>query len=92
MPSAPTPSPGSPGTPTVTVRYWAGARAAAGVDGEQVRAATVGQALAECLGRHAALAQVLAVATFLLDGRAVPRSAALTDGSVLEVLPPFAGG
>lgn len=92
MPSASAPCPDSPGTPTVTVRYWAAARAAAGVDGEQVQASTVGQALAECLGRHAALAQVLAVATFLLDGQAVRRAAPLADGSVLEVLPPFAGG
>ena len=41
---------------------------------------------------HPSLAPILAVATFLLDGRAVLRAEPTPPGSVLEVLPPFAGG
>ena len=41
---------------------------------------------------HPLLAGVVEVCTVLLDGRAVGRTAALPDGALLEVLPPFAGG
>ena len=78
---------------SVTVRYWAGARAAAGVEQDEVAdAGTVGAALAAVTALHPALEPVVAVSTLLLDGRAVDRSAALADGALLEVLPPFAGG
>lgn len=78
---------------TVTVRYWAGARAAAGVD-EDVLAgcATVREAIAAATLLRPALSAVAAVSTLLLDGRATHRDAVLPPGSVLEVLPPFAGG
>jgi molybdopterin converting factor small subunit len=77
----------------VTVRYWAGARAAAGVEQDEVAdVATVGAALVAVTALHPALEPVAAVSTLLLDGRAVDRTAALAAGSVLEVLPPFAGG
>ena len=77
----------------VTIRYWAGARAAAGVDQDEVTGvATVGAALAAVTTLHPALEPVAAVSTLLLNGRAVDRDAALAHGSVLEVLPPFAGG
>lgn len=84
--------PAPPAATTVTVRYWAAARAAAGVGSEQVAGDTVAAVLAECIARHPGLAQVVTVATFLLDGRAVPRATALADGAIVEVLPPFAGG
>jgi sulfur-carrier protein len=78
---------------TVTVRYWAGARAAAGVETDLVRGcATVADAVAAVDALHPALAPVTAVSTLLLDGRAAQREQPLPDGSVLEVLPPFAGG
>jgi molybdopterin converting factor small subunit len=78
---------------SVTVRYWAGARAAAGVEADVVRGCrTVGDAVAVVDGRHPGLAVVTAVSTLLLDGRATHRDHDLPDGSVLEVLPPFAGG
>lgn len=78
---------------SVTVRYWAGARAAAGVEQDEVAdVVTVGAALAAVTALHPALEPVAAVSTLLLDGRAVDRSAALADGALLEVLPPFAGG
>jgi len=78
---------------SVTVRYWAGARAAAGVESDVVRGCrTVGDAVTVVDGLHPGLAAVTAVSTLLLDGRATHRDHDLPDGSVLEVLPPFAGG
>ncbi len=85
----------------ITVRYWAAARAAAGVADEQFE--TLPADPAELRARLAAarpdLAPVLAVSTVLVDGLAQssasdrPRSTAdLIGGSVVEVLPPFAGG
>ncbi len=81
------------------VRYFAGARAAAGTDEETVRleanttpvdAAAVIDALHD---RHTSLASVLPACSFLLAGLAVrDRSVAVPDGSTLDVLPPFAGG
>jgi molybdopterin converting factor small subunit len=53
---------------------------------------SVGAALSAVTALHPALEPVAAVSTLLLDGRAVDRGAALVNGSVLEVLPPFAGG
>ncbi|KRF28363.1 MoaD/ThiS family protein [Phycicoccus sp. Soil802] len=77
----------------VTVRYWAGARAAAGVESDVVRGCrTVADAMAVVDGLHPGLSAVTAVSTLLLDGRATHRDHDLPDGSVLEVLPPFAGG
>jgi molybdopterin converting factor small subunit len=78
----------------VLVRYFAGARAAAGVTEEKIPAAT----LAELVGSVTAargdrLARVLAVASFLVDGVVWhDKSAELPDGSTVDVLPPFAGG
>jgi molybdopterin converting factor small subunit len=80
-------------TSAVTVRYWAGARAAAGVDEDAlVGFATVGEALAEATRLRPALSPVVAVSTILLDARVARRDDPLPDGAVLEVLPPFAGG
>jgi len=87
----------------VTLRYWAAARAAAGVAEEKVTADTLAAAVAGALAgagegaRHGGqLGAVLARSSFLIDGRPVgmraPESVALDDGAVIEVLPPFAGG
>ena len=85
--------PGDSEGASVTVRYWAGARAAAGVDSDLVRGCrTVAQAVAAVDLLHPGLPAVTAVSTLLLDGRATHRDDPLPDGSVLEVLPPFAGG
>ena len=91
---------------TVLVRYWAAARAAAGVDtesvtlsegqgegqGEGLDLATVGSVLDEVTTRHTELGRVLRVATVLVNGRGADRAWTLADGDVVEVLPPFAGG
>ena len=83
------------GTMTVTIRYWAAARAAAGVDTDGLEVhgdATVSDAVAAAVAVHPELERVARVATFLVDGRAAGRDAVLAPGATLEVLPPFAGG
>ncbi|MGH3671341.1 MAG: MoaD/ThiS family protein [Pseudonocardiaceae bacterium] len=81
----------------VTVRYFAAARVATGLDSEDVEvgeAATVGDALDVITGRHGAeLHRVLDACSFLLDSVAVrDRATPLRPGAELDVLPPFAGG
>ena len=86
----------------VTVRYWAAARAAAGVDAEPVpveEGATLADVLAEIRSRHGArsrLAEVLAVCSVLVGDRPVgsraPEDVRLVAGDTVELLPPFAGG
>lgn len=76
----------------VTVRYWAAAQAAAGTHEERLTAADLGALRKAALQMHPALAPVLQVASFLLDGRRVDDAVELPAGSVVEVLPPFAGG
>lgn len=76
----------------VTVRFWAGARAAAGVDQLRLGAATVAELCDHLRAQSPALAQVLEVASVLVDGHASRPETRLVDGQVVEVLPPFAGG
>ncbi len=79
----------------VVVRYFAGARAAAGVAEERVPAGATLDALAtELVARHGErLAPVLKVASFLVDGTAWhDRQAVIPAGATVDVLPPFAGG
>lgn len=77
----------------VTVRYWAGAREAAGVDSDVVDGCvTVGAVVDAVTTLHPALTRVAAVSSLLLDGRAAGRDEPVADQAVVEVLPPFAGG
>ena len=76
----------------VTIRYWASARAAAGCDIESLTGHRVGDVLEAAAAAHPGLGAVLEVSTILLDGVAVTASQPLSEGSTLEVLPPFAGG
>ena len=79
----------------VTVRYFAGARAAAGVAEEAVEATgTLGDLVADLESRHGqGLAKILVAASFLVDGAPWhDRSAPLPGGVTVDVLPPFAGG
>ena len=76
------------------VRYFAGARAAAGLSSEHIAASSLDD-LTVLLGqRHGErLALVLKAASFLVDGLAChDRQAALPAGATVDVLPPFAGG
>ena len=71
------------------VRYFAGARAAAGVAEEKLVLATV----QELATRRPELARVLTACSFLVDGLAWHElSAPLPDDAIVDVLPPFAGG
>jgi molybdopterin synthase sulfur carrier subunit len=89
---------------TVTMRYWAAAKAAAGVAEQRLTADTLAAALAQAAETAQAaktegadrLRAVLARSSFLIDGDPVGLRAAdsimLREGDVIEVLPPFAGG
>jgi sulfur-carrier protein len=89
----------------VTLRYWAAAKEAARTAEETVSAGTLAEALAAARGRtegspeagqDSRLRAVLARSSFLIDGTPVgsraPEAVVLSDASVIEVLPPFAGG
>ncbi len=80
---------------SVTVRYWAAAREAAGVDSERLDVAvdaTVGDLVTTAVTSRPGLQRVAGVATFLVDGRSAGRDVVLPRGATVEVLPPFAGG
>ena len=80
----------------VTVRYFAAARAAAGVEAETltVEAHTTVADLVETLGRRdRKLATVLSRCSYLCDEVAVRDPAMpLRTAHTIDVLPPFAGG
>ena len=79
----------------LTVRYFAGARAAAGRPEETAAAGrTLDELLDELANRHGErLATVLKVASFLVDGvNCHDRHVPLPAGVTVDVLPPFAGG
>ncbi|MGI5119899.1 MoaD/ThiS family protein [Marinactinospora thermotolerans] len=82
-----------------TIRYWAAAKEAAGVAEEPYEADTLATALEEVRRRHAdrpRLIEVLRRCSFLVDeapvGRRPHAEVRLSEGGVIEVLPPFAGG
>ena len=86
-------------TRTVLIRYFAGARAAAGVAEEHVELVPGRHSVADVLAavrarRGPELVRVLRSCSFLLDGVAVRDAAAVAvaDGAEIDVLPPFAGG
>jgi molybdopterin synthase sulfur carrier subunit len=76
------------------VRYFAGARAAAGLSSERIAAGSLDDLAVLLAERHGErLALVLKAASFLVDGLAChDRQAALPAGATVDVLPPFAGG
>ncbi|GAB1688442.1 MoaD/ThiS family protein [Krasilnikovia sp. M28-CT-15] len=78
----------------LTVRYFAGARAAAGVSTEGVDAGTLDDLVDRLTTRHGErLAVVLKAASYLVDGlQCHDRAALLPTGATVDVLPPFAGG
>jgi sulfur-carrier protein len=79
---------------TVTVRYFAGARAASGVDAEVRDADTLDQLVGQIVDAHGEkLERVLTACSFLVDGTTTrDRALVLAPGTVVDVLPPFAGG
>ena len=84
-------------TTTTVVRYFAAARAAAGVETEKIQLpadATVATLIDAVAAQHGdELARVLERCSYLLDEVAVrDRTTALGPDATLDVLPPFAGG
>jgi molybdopterin synthase sulfur carrier subunit len=88
---------------TVTIRYWAAAREAAGVTDEAVEAVTLDDALVQVVAQRSPgpggdrLRAVLARSSFLVNGDPAGKRAAaavlvLPEEAVIEVLPAFAGG
>ena len=79
---------------SVTVRYFAGARAASGVDTESRDAASLEQLVGQIVDDHGErLERVLTACSFLVDGTSTRDPAtSLRPGAVVDVLPPFAGG
>lgn len=85
----------------VTVRYWAAARSAAGVDSDRLvvqgpvsLAEVMSQATA--LHRGSRLSEVLGICSVLVGDRPSstedPTDVMVPPGATVEFLPPFAGG
>ena len=99
--SDPTAAPAADETQVITVRYWASARSAAGVEADQL-SVTGPISLSEVLSRAIALhpgsrlSEVLQVCSVLVGDRPVsseePGDVQVAPGSSVEFLPPFAGG
>jgi acylphosphatase len=78
-------------TSQVTVRFWAGARRAAGHAEEPMTAASLAE-LRDQLASRAELTAIVAASSFLVDGEQAPNDVPLPYGAIVDVLPPFAGG
>ena len=80
----------------VTVRYFAAAQAAVGVDSETMTlpaGTTVAELIKSLAGRGDHLANVLNRCSYLRNEVAVrDETIALSCGDTIDVLPPFAGG
>lgn len=78
----------------ITVRYFAGAREAAGRTTEQLTGPTSVAALRDALtAARPGLGTVLPKCALLVAGaRATSDDAQVPDGATVDVLPPFAGG
>lgn len=79
------------------MKYWAAARAAAGVSEETLPGSTLAQVLAAAGERHGPdLVTVLGVCSYLVDsqpaGTRDHADVALSVTAEVDVLPPFAGG
>ncbi|WP_433054029.1 MoaD/ThiS family protein [Dactylosporangium sp. CS-033363] len=80
-------------THLLLVRYFAGARAAAGVPEEKVEATNLADLVATVTADRPRLAGVVTACSFLVDGTAWrDPEAALPATATVDVLPPFAGG
>lgn len=76
----------------VTVRYWAGARRAAGLASEVLTADTLADLLGQLRARPG-LAEVVRASSVLVDEVSPSRDDhPLAAGAVVDILPPFAGG
>ena len=94
-------APAADETQVITVRYWASARSAAGVDADQLAVTgpvSLSEVLSLAIGLHpgSRLGEVLQVCSVLVGDRPVsseePADVLVAPGSSVEFLPPFAGG
>ena len=77
----------------IEIRYFAAARAAAGVSIQHVEPASLSQILAAVTANNAQLAHVIEQCSFLVDSVAVnDMNMPINAGSFIDVLPRFAGG
>ena len=77
----------------IEIRYFAAARAAAGVSVERVNPASLSMILKEVTATNAQLAHVIEQCSFLVDSVAVnDMDMPINAGSSIDVLPRFAGG
>jgi len=81
----------------VRLHYWAGARAAAGVEEDALDASTIAEALAAAAASRPdqRFGKILSGCSLLVDGRALhpdDLDRPLDGAVVVEILPPFAGG
>ena len=88
-------------TEVITVRYWASARSAAGVEADELSVSgpiTLAEVVRRVVGLHpdTRLGDVLHVCSVLVGDRPVsseePSEVQVAPGSSVEFLPPFAGG
>jgi molybdopterin synthase sulfur carrier subunit len=81
---------------TGTIRYWAAAKAVAGIAEEPYAASTLAEVLVSARAAHPDLGKILDRSSYVVDGAPVGgrkhETVELTDGGTVEVLPPFAGG
>lgn len=96
----------SPGTSdaaetTVTARYWAGARSAAGVEADVFEVSgpvSLAEVVLRVLAAHpgVAFAKTIGVCSVLVGevpaGTQEPANVVVAPGTTVEFLPPFAGG
>lgn len=88
-------------TEIIRIRYWAAARAAAGVAEESLEVSgplTLGEVVRRVLARHESprLAEVIGVCSVLVGDQPMksrrPEDVVVQPGTQVEFLPPFAGG
>ncbi|MEV8250966.1 MoaD/ThiS family protein [Microbacterium sp. NPDC076768] len=74
------------------VRYFAAAAEAAGVDAEERGEATLVELRAAVVAEHPTLAGILPQCAVLVDGVRSDDDRSLDNATLIDVLPPFAGG
>jgi sulfur-carrier protein len=88
-------------TEVITVRYWASARSAAGVEADTLSVTgpiTLADVMARAMALHpgSRLGEVLHICSVLVGDRPVaseePADVQVPPGASVEFLPPFAGG
>jgi molybdopterin synthase sulfur carrier subunit len=84
-------------TVPVSLHYWAGARAAAGVTDEEIQARSVAEALRFACDKRSDphFDRVIKASSMLIDGltaHSADLERRLTEPVNVEILPPFAGG